>query len=88
MPVRLLSGALGGIVFITLAGTASAGDQYDRCAYMHHESKAYKACLTEMAAPSAAPESATKSAVAIGAPKNASGVGLSDPLGRPHETRR
>jgi hypothetical protein len=39
-----------GLALLAIAASPAAADPHDRCAYMHHESKAYKACMAEEAA--------------------------------------
>ena len=55
MVASRLKGGTIGLGLIALAGAASAQERHDPCAYMNHDSEAYKECISEQAeAPKAA----------------------------------
>ena len=66
MASRLIGGAIS-LAVILLTPAASAEPAYDRCAYMHHASKAYAACMSDQAA--AAEAAKTSALTASNAPK-------------------
>ena len=51
MPFAACVTAAAGLALVVIASSpVAAAEPYDRCAYMNHDSKAYKACVLEVAA--------------------------------------